>query len=89
MNLMTKAEFTIGSKEKHTITVEATNTFVRRLKVVIDGKEVVKTLWSKYSGISPNFSVGDKEKHQIEVKVNGYFVPKITLLVDGKLADST
>lgn len=85
---MVKANFEVGKREKHIILVEVSSFWLRKLKVTVDGREVVNTLWSKRSGGSANFSVGEKERHQVEVRVNGYFVPKITLLVDGKIEGS-
>lgn len=86
---MTKAEFKVGKKEMHTVTVEATSAFVRKLKIAVDGHEIANTLWSKWSGGATTFSVGNKEQHQVEVRVSGYFTPKISLLVDGKMEGGT
>lgn len=86
---MTKAEFTVGNKEKHIIIAEATATFWRKLKVAVDGYETINTDWSKFSGGGTSFSVGEKEKHQVEVRVSGYFTPNISLLVDGKIEGKT
>lgn len=82
---MTRATFTIGNKEKHTVEIEASSMLIRRLKIKVDNREVSNTLWSKVSGNSVRFSIGEKEIHQAEVKVSGNFSPKLELFLDGKL----
>lgn len=85
---MTKAEFTVGKEERHLVTVEASAVFPR-LKVMVDGHQIISTRWSNAPGKTVNFTVGEKEQHQAEVKVSGHLVAKIILLVDGKVEGST
>lgn len=84
---MATVKFEVGNNEKHSVTVEATAPWLRKLKVVVDGKEVVNKVWSKSFGGSAEITVGEGERHQVEVRVNGQFTPKIEVTVDGTALD--
>ena len=79
--IMAKAVFEIGEKEKHRFAVKW-SLFMKHLTIELDGEKVTDEF--HYSPVPKkyHFDVGNTEKHQVEISAGGFSAIKV--FVDGK-----
>jgi hypothetical protein len=86
---MTKARLEVGREEKHIIEADCSS-WTGRLKVLVDAREVSKTMaFFTLGSKAVKFMVVGKEQYQIELRVGEVMTAKLELYVDRRLEGAT
>ena len=88
---MSKEQFEIGEKEKHSLTVH-TDRIMKTIRIEVDGQKVIDESIFSPAAKKFAFDVGTSEIHKVEVDfgmARWAFGRKLTVLVDGKPLQSS